>query len=167
MCVRFVLLASGAAFDIFADIGSEARPPKFGGDKLSGFEVSGMSGSFMIVASCKNGMADGVIIWDVDLAFVGKDSGFMLPVREAEAEGEGDGTVHGLEGLEYEGVIGGGGLNAIGEGGIDDANKKRGRKQGDPFVVKVGRGEEIRTAGECVWSCKEFSRDMNHFQIEI
>jgi len=32
MCVRFVLLAGGAAFDKFADIGSETRPPKLGGN---------------------------------------------------------------------------------------------------------------------------------------
>jgi len=32
MCVRFVLLASGAAFDIFPDIGSETRPPELGGN---------------------------------------------------------------------------------------------------------------------------------------
>ena len=87
-----------------------------------------MSGSFMVVALCKDGMADGVIVWDVDSAFVGKDSGFLLPVREAGVEGEGDGTVHGLEALEYEGVISRGRLNAIREGGIDDANKKRWRK---------------------------------------
>jgi len=72
----------------------------------------------------KDGMADGVVVGDVDLAFVSKDSSFMLPVREAGSEGEGDGSVHGLEGLEYEGVIGRGGLNAVREGGVDDADKK-------------------------------------------
>jgi len=30
MRVRFVLLANGTAFNIFADIGSETGPPKFG-----------------------------------------------------------------------------------------------------------------------------------------
>jgi len=125
MCVRFVLLASGTAFDVFVDIGSETRPPKLGSNWLMGFEVSGVSGSFMVVALCKDGMVDGVIIRDVDLALVGKDSSFMLPVGEAGVEGKGDGTIHRLEGLEYKGVIGRGGLNVIGEGGVDDANKKR------------------------------------------
>jgi len=87
-----------------------------------------MPSSFMVVASCKDGMVDGVVVWDVDSAFLGKDSGFVLPVGEAGAEGKGNGTVHGLEGLEYEGVIGRGGLNAIREGSINDANKKRWRK---------------------------------------
>jgi len=72
-----------------------------------------MSSSFVIVASFKDGMADGVIIRDVDSALVGKDSSFMLPVGEAGAEGEGDGTVYGLKDLEYEGVISRGGLNTI------------------------------------------------------
>jgi len=30
--VGFVLLAGGAAFDVFADIGCEARPPEVSGD---------------------------------------------------------------------------------------------------------------------------------------
>jgi len=72
-----------------------------------------MSSSFVIVASFKDGMANGVIVRDIDLTFVGKDSSFVLPVGKAGVEGEGDGTVHGLEGLEYEGVIGRGGLNMI------------------------------------------------------
>jgi len=84
-----------------------------------------MSSSFMIVALFKDGMADGVIVRDVDSALVGKDSSFMLPVREVGAEGKGDGTVHGLEGLEYEGVISRGGLNTIREGSVDDADKER------------------------------------------
>ena len=121
----------------------------------------------MIVTSFKDGMADGVVVRDVDSALVSKDSGFMLPVGEVGAKSKGDGTVHGLESLEYKGVIGGGGLNVIREGGVDDADKEGWRKEGDSFIVKVGRGEEIGTTGECVGSCKEFSGDMNHFQIEI
>jgi len=73
-------------------------------------------------------MVDGVIVRDVDSAFVDKDSSFVLPVREAGVEGEGNGTIHGLEGLEYEGVISRGGLDAIGEGGVDNADKKRRRE---------------------------------------
>jgi len=72
-----------------------------------------VSGCFVIVASCKDGMVDGVIIRDIDSAFVGEDSRFVLPVREVGVEGEGDGTVHGLEGLEYKRVISRGRLNMI------------------------------------------------------
>jgi len=32
MCVGFVLLANGTAFDVFSDIGSEPGPPKLGSD---------------------------------------------------------------------------------------------------------------------------------------
>jgi len=76
------------------------------------------------MTSFKDGMADGVVIRDVDSSFVSKDSGFMLPVGEAGTEGEGDGSVHRLEGLEYEEVIGRGGLNVVREGSVDDADKK-------------------------------------------
>jgi len=126
--VGFVLLANGTAFDIFSNIGSESRPPKLGSDQLAGFKVSWVSGGFVIMTSFKDGMADGVVIRDIDSAFVSKDSSFMLPVGEAGMEGEGNGSVHRLEGLEYEGIIGRGGLNAVREGGVDDADKK-GRRE--------------------------------------
>ena len=115
-----------------------------------------MPGSFVIMALFKDGMADGVIIRDVDSAFVGEDAGFVLPVGEAGVESEGDGSVHGLEGLKYEGVIGRGGLNTIREDGVDDADKER-------WWDKIRGGEEIRVTGECVRARKEFARDMDHF----
>ena len=87
-----------------------------------------MSSCFVVVASLKDGMADGVITGDVDSAFVGEDSGFMLPIGEAGAEGEGNGTIHGLEDLENERIVSRGGLNTIREGGVDDADKKRWRE---------------------------------------
>jgi len=103
--VGFVLLASSTAFDVFAYVRSKARPPKFGGDELAGFKVSGVSCGFVVVTACENGVADSVIVGDVYATFVGEDSGFMLPVGETGAEGEGNGPVHGLEGLKYEGVV--------------------------------------------------------------
>ena len=123
MCVRFVLLASGTAFDVFVDIGSETRPPKLGSNWLMGFEVSGVSGSFVVMASLEDSMAGGVVIRDIDLAFIGEDSGFVLPVGEARTEGKGDGTVYRLEGLEYEGVVSRGRLDTVREGGVNDADK--------------------------------------------
>jgi len=83
-----------------------------------------VSSSFVIMAAGEDGVADRVIVRDVYAAFVSKDSGFMLPVREAGAEGKGDGPVHRLEGLKYEGVVGGGGLDTVGEGGVDDSNEE-------------------------------------------
>jgi len=83
-----------------------------------------VSGSFMVVTLCEDGMTDGVIIRDIYSAFIGEDTGFVLPVREVRTEGKGNRSIHRLEGLEYEGIVGGGGLNAIREGGVDDADKK-------------------------------------------
>jgi len=65
------------------------------------------------MASLEDIMAGGVVIRDIDSAFIGEDSGFMLPVGEVRSEGKGDGTVHRLEGLEYEGVVGRGGLDTV------------------------------------------------------
>jgi len=70
-------------------------------------------GSFVVMASLEDSMAGGVIIRDIDLAFIDEDSSFMLPVGEVRVEGKGDGTVHRLEGLEYKGVVGRGGLDTV------------------------------------------------------
>ena len=78
-----------------------------------GFKVSRVSGSSVVMASLEDGVTDGVIVRDVDSAFVCENASLVLPVGEAGAEGKGNGTIHGLEGLEYEGTISGGGLNSI------------------------------------------------------
>ena len=92
---------------------------------MSGFKIPGVSCGFVVMTACEDGVTDGVIVRDVDTALVGEDSGFMLPVGEAGAEGKGNGAVHRLEGLEYEGVVGGGGLDAVGEGCVNDSDKER------------------------------------------
>ena len=45
-----------------------------------------MTSGFVIVATFKNGTAEGVIGRDVDAAFVGEDSSLDLPVSEAGTE---------------------------------------------------------------------------------
>ena len=72
-----------------------------------------MSSGFVIVAPLEDGVAEGVVIRDVDSVFVSEDTGFMLPVGEAGAEVAGDRAIHGLEGLEYKGVGGGAGLDSV------------------------------------------------------
>ena len=79
----------------------------------------------MIVAALEDGTAEGVVRGDIDTSFVSEDAGFDLPVGEAGAEGERDILVHGLESLEDEGVACRGGLNAVGEGGVDKIDKER------------------------------------------
>ena len=64
-------------------------------------------------------MAEGIVGRDVDTAFVGEDAGFDLPVCQPGTEGERDVLMHGLEGLENEGVTCGGGFNLMREGGVD------------------------------------------------
>ena len=76
------------------------------------------------MAPFKDGTAERFICGYVDTAFVGEDTGFNLPIGKAGAEGERDVLVHGLEGLEDEGVTRGGGLNAVGEGGVDKVDKE-------------------------------------------
>ena len=56
-----------------------------------------MTSGFVIVASFKNGMEEGVIGRNIDATFVDENSGFNLPVSEAGTEWEGNILVHGLE----------------------------------------------------------------------
>ena len=68
--VGFVLLASCTAFDISADIGGETWPPELSCEELMGFEEARVAGGFVIVTPCEDRAAEGVIIRDVDMAFV-------------------------------------------------------------------------------------------------
>ena len=74
MCINFVLLATGTAFDVTADKGSEPGPPKFSGDQLACLEETGMASRFMIMAAFKNGAAEGVVCGDVDMTLICKDA---------------------------------------------------------------------------------------------
>ena len=156
MRVCFVLLAKGAAFYIAADIGSEAGPPEFSGDELASFQEARVSGGFMVMATLEDGTAEGVVCRDVDTALIGKDASFNLPVCEAGAEGEGNILMHGLEGLENEGISCGGGFNAVGEGSVDEIDKEGRREESDVGVVGIVRGEEVRAAREGVGASEKF-----------
>ena len=83
-----------------------------------------MTSGRVVMATSEDGASEGVIGRDVDAAFVGKDAGFDLPVSQAGTEGERDVLVHGLEGLEDEGVTRGGRLDAVGEGGVNKVDKE-------------------------------------------
>ena len=87
MCVGFVLLACSAVLDITADKRSKAWPPELSGDQLAGFKETRVSGGFVIMAVFQDGTAKSVIGGDVNMAFVGENSGFNLPVSEPRAEG--------------------------------------------------------------------------------
>ena len=78
----------------------------------------------MIVAPFQDGTPEGIIRGDIDMAFVGEDASFDLPVGEARTEWERNVLMHGLESLEDEGIACRGGLDAMGEGGVDKVNKE-------------------------------------------
>ena len=47
--ICLVLLTGGAAFDIFLDIGGQARPPELSSNKLASLKEARMSSSFMVI----------------------------------------------------------------------------------------------------------------------
>ena len=51
MCVYFVLLARSTPFDITANIGGKAWPPKLGGNQLVGFQNSWMAGCGVVMVA--------------------------------------------------------------------------------------------------------------------
>ena len=166
MCVDFVLLAEGTALDVATDEGGETGPPEFGGDQLSSFQEAGMSGRFMIMAPLKNGAAKGIIRGNIDTVFIGEDAGFDLPVSQPGMEGERDILMHGLEGLENEGITCGGRFDAVREGGVDEVDEQGRREEGDVGVVRVIHGEEVGPAGEGIGAGEKLSGDMDHFQVD-
>ena len=55
----------------------------------------------------------------------------------------------------------------MGEGCVDEVNKKGRRKKGNPFVFWCSGGKQIRAMKESVGSHKVGSQNMNHGEIEI
>ena len=135
MRVDFVLLAKGTALNIAADERSEFGPPELSGNQLASFQEAGMASRLMIMATFEDGAAEGVVCRDVDAALVSKNAGFDLPVSEPGTEGKRNILVHGLEGLENEGVTRGGRFNAVGEGSVDEVDEKGWREEGDVSVT--------------------------------
>ena len=121
----------------------------------------------MIVAPRQDGVTKGVVCGDIDTAFVCEDAGFNLPVSQLGTEGKGNVLMHGLEGLEDEGVTRGSRFNAVREGGVDEVNEKGWWEEGYVSVVRVVCREEIRTTGKSIGSSKELSGDMDHLQVEV
>ena len=58
MGIGFVLLAGCTAFNVFMDIGGQARPPEFSHDELAGFQVPRVAHSVVVVAALEDGMAE-------------------------------------------------------------------------------------------------------------
>ena len=63
-----------------------------------------MTSRFMIMATCKDGMAKGVISGDVNTVFVCQNAGLHLPVSKVRVKREQNVLVHGLKCLQDKGV---------------------------------------------------------------
>ena len=167
MGVGLVLLAGCTACNILSDVGGQARPPELGCDELACFQVAGVTGYFVIMATLEDSMMEGGVIGDIDVALIGQDACFDLPVGEAGMEGKRDVIIHGLEGLENEGVACRGRLDMVGEGNVNDIDKEGWGKERNPIVIVVRVGEEVRMAREGIRAGKEFPRDVDHFQVKV
>ena len=107
----------------------------------------------MVVTALEDGVVKGVITGDIDVALIGQDTHFDLPIRKTGVEGERDVIVHGLKGLKNEGVTSRSRLNAMGQGYINDIDKEGRGKESDSIVVIVRLGKDIGAVGEGVWAC--------------
>jgi len=167
MCVGFALLTNSTSFDVFSDIGCQAGPPVVCSDQLASLKISRVACGFVVMTALKDRVTERIVIRDIYMSFVGEDTGFMLPVGEARAEGGRDRSIHKLESLEYKRIVGRGQLYSFGEGGVDDVDKEGGRKEGYSFIVEVQGGKEVEMAGEGVGASQEFPRDVDKFQVEV
>ena len=165
--ISLVLLAGRTALNVLADVGGKAGPPELCSDELSRFQVAGVSGTFVIMATLENRVTEGVVIGDIDVTLIGQDACVDLPIGEVGTEGKRDVVVHGLEGLENEGITCRGRLDTVGEGDVNNIDKEGWRKESNSIVVAVRVGKEVRMAREGIGAGEEFPWDMDHFQVEV
>ena len=90
MSVQFALLACGAALHILAWKLCKIRPPELGGNELVSFEITGMTSSLVVMTVGEDGVTEGTLWGNVDMAFISEDMIIELPVRKAGLEGSGD-----------------------------------------------------------------------------
>ena len=91
---------------------------------MTRFQEAGVTGRLVIMASFQDGAPKGIICGDIDTAFVRQDAGLNLPISKAGTKRERNVLMHGLEGLEDEGVTRRGGFNVVGEGGVNKVHKE-------------------------------------------
>ena len=83
-----------------------------------------MTGWIMVVTTGKDSLSEGGVGGDIDTAFVGEDPFGILPVRQTRAKGGGNGSIHRLKCLENKWVRGGGRLDTMGEGHVNEIDKE-------------------------------------------
>ena len=82
MCVGLVLLAHGAALNVFAHKLHKTGPPKLRGDELMSFEVTWVTSSFVVVAAGEDGATEGILWGNIDMALVGEDVVVEFPIEK-------------------------------------------------------------------------------------
>lgn len=123
MCVNFMLLARGTAFDIVTDEGSQTRPPKLTGDQLPGFKYTRVPRGRMIVVASDDGVPKGCVIGDIDSSLVSEDTRIIVPVGEVGTETGGDFARKSVECVKHERVRCGGSTKFLGKRGVKKVNK--------------------------------------------
>ena len=58
----------------------KAQPPEFSSDKLASFEITGVTGSLVVMTVDKDGSAKGLTWGDIDMTFACDDVIVILPV---------------------------------------------------------------------------------------
>ena len=74
------MLAHGAAFDVLTHKLCETGLPEFRGDELASFEVTRVTGGFVVMATGEDGVTERTLQGDIDATFVGQDVVIELPV---------------------------------------------------------------------------------------
>ena len=90
MCVRLVLLAHDTVLNVLAHKLHKAWPPELRDNELVSFKITGVPGSFMVMAAGKDGATEGVLQEYIDMTLVGQNVVIILLVRETRSEGGGD-----------------------------------------------------------------------------
>ena len=80
--VGFVLLAHGAAFNVFAHKVGKTWPPELSGNELASLEITRVSGSLMVMTLGKDRVMEGVLWGNVHGASVSEDVVVELSVGE-------------------------------------------------------------------------------------
>ena len=90
MCVGFILLVHGTAFNLFLHKLCETWSPKLRGNKLASFEIAWMAGSLVVMTLGEDRATEGILWGNVDMPFICEDMVVILPVQEVGLEGSGD-----------------------------------------------------------------------------
>ena len=159
-------MAHGTTLNIFLYKLHKTQPPEFSSNELAGFEITGVSSSFVVMAADKDGTAERVLWGDIDTTFVGQNVVTELPVREVRPESSRDVFQGRLQVLEDKGVGLGQVADALVQFGVNEVDKSGVREEDGQRVVGVVR-VEVWAVGEGIRSSKEAAWDMDDLEIKV